>query len=208
MPTYGYTKITEGTDKKVASVQRVKGSDTVEEQSIVLSEGFVASYTVSVTTAITLATANNHLIQFMAGATNIVILRRLQVFQLAVASAAQACVFQLLRLSSAGTGGTSYTPRAKDPADSAADSTAMANITGASKGTEGNIIWTGVSNAWAAIPPAFAYGPLLELDFRDPRSKPPRIAAGTSNGLALKNITGVTTTPTVHIFAEVDEITY
>lgn len=199
-------QINEGTGKGIAHWERTKDVGTVQEQQVVLSEPFLAGYTVSVTTAITLATAGNHLLQLMAGANNHLILRRIQVWQLAVASAAQACVFQLLRLTTAGTGGTSYTPRKKDPADGVAEATAMANITGGSRGTESDILWTGVGYCFSAVPSV--YVPLVDLDFRDDHSKAPRAASGGTLGIALKNITGVTTTPTVHIFAEIDEIAW
>ena len=189
-------QINEGTGVFLSHWQRTKTSNTVNEAAVVLSEPYLASYSVSVTTAAATATANSHLLQIMAGALNRVVLRRLVVYQMVAAGAATAVNLQLLRLTTAGSGGTSFTPRALDPIDTATAATAQ--TLPSSKGTEGNILWTGVMNVAAS---AGVQQPILDLRWDDPRTRPPVIAAGTSNGLALKNITSLATA-TVHIYAE------
>ncbi len=191
-------QINEGSGPFLAHWQRTKTSNTVNEAAVVLSEPYLACYGVAVTTAASTAVANSHLLQIMAGNLNRVILRRLIVTQLANASASTAMVLQLLRLTTAGTGGTSFTPRALDPVDTATAATSQ--TLPSAKGTEGNILWTGVGNMLATAATA-AGAAVIDLRWDDPRSKPPVIAAGSSNGLALKNITAVAS-GTVHIYAE------
>ena len=196
-------QIDEGTGKYLHYVQRSIASNTTYTQAVALSEPYLPTGLIAVTTAVSLATANSHPIQIMAGPLNRVILRRLKVTLLAGSTtASQQAVFQLLKLTTAGTGGTSYTPRNADPADPAIAATAM--TLPSSKGTEGNILWT--ETGPVAIASNVAQPPVLDLDWtKDLRSRPPTSAAGTGNGFALKNITAVTT-GTVHISAEFDEV--
>jgi hypothetical protein len=194
--------IDEGVGAKLDHYQRTITSNTVNQARVVLAEAYAASYSVSVTTAVATATANSHLLQIVAGALNRVILRRLVVYQMVAAGAATAVNLTLVRLTTAGTGGTSFTARALDPIDTATAAAAM--TLPSSKGTEGNILWTGAMNVAAS---AGVQQPLLDLNWDDPRTRPPVIAAGTSNGLALKNITALATA-TVHIYAEFVELYY
>ena len=196
-------QIDEGTGKYLHYVQRSIASNTTYTQAVAISEPYLPTGTVAVTTAVSLATANSHPFQIMAGPLNRVLLRRLKVTLLAGGTTAgQQAVFQLLRLTTAGTGGTSYTPRNADPADAALAATAM--TLPSSKGTEGNILWT--ETGLVAVASNSAQGPVIDIDFtRDLRSRPFTIAAGTGNGLALKNITAVAGA-TVHISTEHDEV--
>lgn len=196
-------QINEGTGAYLDHYQRTITSNTVNQARVVLSEPYAASYTVSVTTAVSTAVANTHLLQIMAGSLNRVVLRRLQVSQIVNAGAETRCVFQLLRLTSAGTGGTSYTPAAVDPVDTATAATAM--TAPSAKGTEGTVLWTQARTIPDTALTNTTEPLLIDLDWRDPRTKGPVIAAGTSNGLALKNITAVATA-TVHIWAEFVEL--
>jgi hypothetical protein len=185
--------------KNLATFERTVGGQTVQDQRVVLAEAFLPTYSVSVTTAVSTATANSHLLQIMAGANKRVLLRRIYVTQLANAGANTSAVFQLLRLTTAGTGGTAFTPRQLDPADGNAEATAM--TLPSSKGTEGNVLWTGTGILLATAATAGS-DMIIDLDYRAGlRTKPPTIAAGTSNGLALKLITAVASA-TVHIYAE------
>lgn len=199
--TDSVVQINEGTGKYLSHVQRSQASNTTYTPQVIVSEPYLPTYGVAVTTAASTATANSHLIQIMAGPLNRVVIRRILVTQLAAAGAATAMVCQLLRLTTAGTGGTSFTPRALDPVSDVTPATTM--TLPSAKGTEGSILWTGVSNMLATV--AVAGGnPILDLDFRDPRAQPIVISAGTSNGLALKNITAVAS-GTVHIYVEFSE---
>jgi hypothetical protein len=187
MPS-GIVQVTEGSGKKLDTWQRTKGANTVEEQSIVIGEHPLAQYTVSTLTAVSLATANDHLVQIMAGSSNRLRIRRIEVSQMALATTAGINQFALYRLTTAGTGGTSITPQLVDPADSAAGATAM--TLPSAKGTEGALLWTGsvVCTQTVSATPAMNER-LLVLDFDGNRLKPIHVASGTSNGIALKNIT-------------------
>jgi hypothetical protein len=109
--------VNQGSDVAIRTYGR---SDSTYEWLQSLSEPFTATYTVCPTAAVSTATANSHLLQIMAGASNAVVLRHLLVTQLANAGAATVGQFELRRLTSAGTGGTAVTPGATDPGDAAA----------------------------------------------------------------------------------------
>lgn len=200
---YTYYNFTEGSGRKARSFQRTDGgANTVDEMAYVESEPPLLTYTVSSITAISIATANSHLLEIMAGASLHVWLRRLRVTQVAVANAAQICTFALYRLTTAGTGGTAITPQKSDPSDAAAGATAM--TLASAKGTEGSLLWAEARSLWSAVPTA-TNDVTLDWTFTTPRTKGIRVASGTSNGVALKNITAITTTPTVIVTAEICE---
>lgn len=176
--------------RKFHTNQRSNGSDTVEQYVQLTGEPYLATYTVVVHTAISAATANSHLLQIMAGSSLRVGVRRIRVTQFANGTT-QKNAWYLYRLTSAGTGGTSYTPSPLDPADSASGATAMSLPS--SKGTEGALIYTEsvLTHATAAT---VGLDPVLDVDFTRDRDKALWIAAGTSNGIALKNVTASTST--------------
>lgn len=186
--------------RKFHTNQRSNGADTVEEYVGPTAEPYLATYTISVTAAISAATANAHLLQIMAGASLRVGLRRLRVTQM-VNGTTQNNQMSIHRLTTAGTGGTSYTPAPHDPADSASGATAM--TLPSSKGTESTALWTGAVLTHATVT-TVGLNPILDLDWTRERGKALWIAAGATNGLALKNITGSAST-TVLITAEIVE---
>lgn len=186
--------------RKFHTNQRSNGADTVEQYVQVEGEPYLPCYTIPVTTAISTATANSHLLEIMAGASLRVGLRRLRVTQL-VNGTTQQNQWEILRLSSAGTGGTALTPSPHDPADSASGATAM--TLPSSKGTEGVAVWDGVVLTHATVA-TVGLNPILDLDWTRERGKALWIAAGAANGLCLKNITASATT-TVIITAEIVE---
>lgn len=171
--------------RKFHTNQRNNGADTVEQYVQLTGEPYLATYLITVTTPVSAATANSHLLQIMAGATYRVGLRRLIVTQIANGTT-QVNQWQLVRLSSAGTGGTSYTPRNVDNADPAAGATAM--TLPSAKGSEGFIPWTDtvLTHAVAAT---VGLNPIFDRSWGDPQTKTIWILPGTSNGIALKNIT-------------------
>jgi hypothetical protein len=147
-----------------------------------------ASYLVAAS-AVSAATANSHLLQVMAGGTNLVRIRRISLEQGANATTAAAMQLQVLRLTTAGTGGTAVTPRPANTADSASGATAMTLAT--AKGTEGVILIDTIVLMRQAI---LATGAQADRAFvweagRD--RGPIVIAAGTTNGIALKNVTAI-----------------
>lgn len=179
-----YVLIDEGADRKIRHFQRTDGSDTVEEQMVALTEPILASYVIQFA-GIAVSTANSHVCQVMAGASLRVGIRRIRIWQVANATGIARLQWRLFRLTTAGTGGSSITPAPSDPADSASGATAM--TLPSSKGTEGTqvshkrtLIHTTATTV--GLPDEFVW------DFSQLRTKARWIAAGTSNGVALKNI--------------------
>jgi hypothetical protein len=180
-----YVSFDEGTARKVRTFQRTDGANTVEEWMYAPSEPPLASYTI---TALNIAgvTADSHLLQVMAGASLRVGIRRITVYQRAAASTTRQARIGIYRLSSAGTGGSAITPDPLDPADAASGATSATLPTG--KGTEGvdvgglhnGIIQSTITNQ--------TVNPLFDVDFGRDREKALWIAAGTSNGIAIKNL--------------------
>lgn len=190
--------------RKTRTVQRTDGADTVEEWLQSDSEPFLATYTACNTTAIAVTTANSHLFELMAGASLLVGIRRIVVSQIVAATASTQCLFELRRLSTAGTGGTAITPSPHLAADGASGATFM--TLASSKGTEGVSLGEYVRLLHQTIA-TVGINPVLELDFTRSRSKALWIAAGTSNGIALKNVTAVSPA-TVHISCEFVEASW
>lgn len=185
-----FVNVTEGAGKKLAGDDYTDGANTVIDERVVLGEQkALATYTV-IATGQSTATANSHLIQIMAGASLKVRIRRIQLYQVAVATAAVLMDLRILRLTTAGTGGTALTPAPLDTSDSASGATAMIQPT--VKGTEGVTLWNGAAYMMQTIAASSpATEPIVDLDFDRPRSKPLIIAAGATNGICLKNITAV-----------------
>lgn len=203
MPGDSYLGWTDGVGRNLASNQRSVQSNTVEELKVVISEPYLPSYTIATTVAISTATANSHLIQLLGSTLNRVYLRRIYVTQLAGAGSTTQGVFQLVRISTAGTSGTTtYTPTALDPADGA---TAVVGLTlPTAKGTEGNILYTG-TGALFSTPSQAGDEAVLDWDWRETnRTKCPIVASGTSQGIVLKNVTAIASA-TVHITVEWEE---
>lgn len=199
-----YYEITEGSGTKIRTHQRVDSGDTVEEAMVAETEPILATYAICPTAALSTATANSHLLQIMAGASLRVGIRRIIVTQMVASGAATAGQYELRRLTTAGTGGTSITPNPVDPADSASGATAM--TLPSSKGTEDVLLDIRAGQLLATVAVA-GRGDVLTYDFTRSRTKCLWIAAGTSNGIALKNVTAIAS-GTVHITAEIVEASW
>jgi hypothetical protein len=186
----GIIQYTPGSGAKIHSFDRTIGANTVQGEVVILGEQYLAEYTTSTITPVSTATANSHVLQLMAGSSNRVRVRRIEVAQMGLATTAAFCQWAVYRLTTAGTGGTSITPQLLDPSDAAVSATSM--TLPSAKGTEGALLWSGATPMTQTISatPA-ATNPILTLDFDDTRRKPIHIAAGTSNGIALKNITAI-----------------
>lgn len=181
--------VTAGSGTKLHTFQRTIGANTVEQEVGLHGEPYLATYTVT-TAATSLATANSHTLHVMAGASLPVYLRSIRVYQAALATAAAISTWEIWRLSTAGSGGTAVTPAPLDTTDSASGATAM--TLASSKGTESTKLWSGTSQLIQTVGTggAGANSLLISHDWDwQLRSKAPRIAAGTSNGIALKQIT-------------------
>jgi hypothetical protein len=180
-------QFTEGSGKKVHTFQRTIGANNVEDEVVIAGEQYLASYILTAQ-AVGLGTANAHLIQVMAGASLRVRIRRIEVWQRVLATAAGFKEMQLTRLTTAGTGGAGVTANPLDPADAAAGFSCQ--ITPTVKGTElGILAWANPYFVQTAAASLSFPQPLFVWDFDRPRSKPLILAAGTANGIALKVIT-------------------
>lgn len=175
-------------DAKLHSWTRTIGANTVEESVTLAGEPVLATY--GVRSGASAATANSHLMQIMAGASLAVRIRRITITASARAATAFLCGFQIVRLTTAGTGGGAVTPSPFDTADAASGATAMVLPT--SKGTEGAIVWEEHNVFPSPTQVVFPQLPLVSVDFDLLRAKPLIIPAGTSNGIAVKNTTGGT----------------
>jgi hypothetical protein len=181
-----YVSFNEGTARKVRTFQRTDGATTVEEWMYAETEPVLDAYTVS---AVNVAgvTADSHVLQIMAGASLRVGIRRITIYQYSSSNTTRQVRFGVHRLTSAGTGGTAVTPLPLDPASGAVGATAMTLPTG--KGTE---ISGAVGGVHIGVIQSNSINqgsnPLLDIDFGYGRERALWIAAGTSNGICVKNL--------------------
>lgn len=177
--------VTEGAGKYLHTWQRSVSSVNREEQYVQLGEPALPTYTVMAT--VSTATTDSHLMQIMAGASAYVRIKAITVRQLVGADAATTTALYIIRLSTAGTGGTSLTPMAFDTSDTAS---ATAMTLPSSKGTEtgGGATVVGAAITLSAAPATGSWEWA-----QSPGAKPIIIPAGTTNGICVKIGTGVAT---------------
>lgn len=204
-----FVNMSEGSGKKAHTDSKTIGANSVHDEYVLMGEPFLATYSVDTASAGTSsATANSHLLQIMAGASLNVYVRRIQIFQLAVATAAAIDAIEIVRLSTAGTGGTAVTPSPRDTTDSASGAAGMTLPT--VKGTEGTFV-DRCTVQWIQTVGTQSGGSLAtllaDLDFDRLRGKALRIPAGTANGIAIKNPTA-RANATVIISAEIMEANF
>jgi hypothetical protein len=190
MPTRSNIPYTPGSGGKHGASQYTDGADTKLDSVEVLGEQHLAQYVFPGGTSISIATANDHVMEIMAGSTNNVYVRRILVYQSVLATTAAMGQFAIFTLSSAGTGGTAQSNVKMDSSDAAVGATGMALPT--VKGTEIGRIWLGSALLAQTAPTAGASTLLFDLSFDQLRGKSLRIAAGTSNGICFKNLTAHT----------------
>lgn len=185
-----FINVTEGSGKKIHHFSRTIGADTQHDEVVLVGEQYLASYTVSTITPVSTATANSHVLELHAGASLRLRIRRIEVAQMVAATTAAMCQWAIYRVTTAGSGGTTITPQLLDPADSAAGAVGRTLPTAA---TEGALLWTGTTAMYQTISatPSNYPQPFLLFDADGLRRKPIHVAAGTSNGIALKNITAI-----------------
>jgi len=195
-----FINLTEGSGKKAHAWDRTIGANTVLDEFVLPGEYPLATYTV-IATAISIATVNDHVVQIMAGASLNVRIRRIKIHQRGLTSGVTMGAFDLYRLTTAGTGGSSITPAKRNNADSAAGATAMSLPS--SKGTEG----VQVDRLDLAIiqTAPITTGPVLWE--QHPSTEPLIIPAGTSNGLAIKSVVAAATA-TVDVVVEIVETSF
>lgn len=128
--------VTEGSGKNLHTWQRSISSVNREEQVVLLGEPADPTYTASFD-AISIATASSHVIQLMAPVGVYVRVQKIVLWQYAAASTAAVGRIHVMRLTTAGSGGTTVDPQAFD-ADNTAGTTAQ--TLPSSKGTEGVLL--------------------------------------------------------------------
>lgn len=174
--------------KKIHFWDRTIGANSVLDEFALPGEYPLATYSV-VATGISGATSSDHLVQLMAGSSLNVRIRRIQLQQVGLMTTASEFSVNVLRLTTAGTGGGAITPAKYDTSDGAAGATAMSLPS--AKGTESTLldimrIWPIQTYATAGGTGSGSRDEMVQL----PNMKPIIIPAGTSNGLALKIQTG------------------
>lgn len=183
-------QVTEGSGKKLHTWQRTVGANSVEDEIVLPGLPAFATYSVPILN-VSLATANSHILQLMAGASLNVYVVRIRLWQSAAATTAAFASILLHRLTTAGTGGGVQTPAAHDPADAAAGAVGMTLPT--VKGTESTAPLRFM--AYLTQTPGAAGSQMLPIiDWEADKAglvKPMKIAAGTTNGLVIKNETAV-----------------
>lgn len=184
-------QVTEGSGKRLATgATYTENSQTVRDEKTIQGEPYLATYTV-LANSISAATANSHVLQIMAGSSLHVYLRRLVIYQSQVATTAALMVWDLFRLTTAGTGGGSTTPAPLDTTDAASGATGMTLPT--AQGTEGTRVFRFGAEVIQTVPTGGSGNAAILVDYTwdGLRTKCPRIPSGTANGLAIKNVTAV-----------------
>ena len=198
-------QVTEGSGKKLHTFQRTIGANVVEDEVVILGEQHLATYTTA-TGSTSAATAASHLLQLMAGAALNLYIRRVWIYQAAAITAAAIVPLTILRLTTAGTGGTVVGSVQLDNSDAAPGATAMTLPT--VKGTEGNTIGQVIDALPVQTLPTGGASLLLAFwDFSVLRSKAPRVPAGAANGICIKNPAAAAGL-TVHVTVEFVEANF
>lgn len=179
--------VTAGSGTLLHTFTSTIGANTVHAQFTMPDEYPYASYSVFAN-GISGATLNSHIIELMAGPSLNVRIRRIYIEQSANAGAVALFGINVLRLTTAGTGGTAITPGKYDTADSAAGATAM--TLPSAGGTESTVLLVGNVAARAAVGGGSEDSWEWE---QQPNTKPLIIPAGTSNGIAIKNVNAIAT---------------
>jgi hypothetical protein len=200
---YSSVNVTEGSGKRLNTWDRTVSSVLVQEQYVQAAEPAAASYWTIAYSGST-ATGAAHLVQIMAGSSLYVRIRRIAIMQKTAAGTAQVGEFDILRLTTAGTGGSALGINKADTADAAAGATAMSLPS--SKGTEG------LSVAFTSLLMSGSSTTVGTVDTRAewvaaPGTKGIVIAPGTSNGIAVKNNNAIAS-GTVTVVVEFVETSY
>lgn len=185
-----FVNVTEGSGKKLHGWDRVIGANTVIDEFTQLGEYPLACYTVTAD-GISAATANDHVLQIMAGASLLLRIRLYWIEQANLGGAAATVGFDVVRLTSAGTGGTAITPAKIDSADGAAAFTAMTLPT--VKGTESTRPGPRIRIPSVSAQPTNSAGPFVWPPIGNLRFKDIVVPAGTANGVALKATANIAT---------------
>lgn len=180
---------TEGSGKKLHTYDKVIGANTVHDEAVVIGEAPLPGFSANSPT-VSIATANSHVMQLMAGASLNLYVRRIMVYLAGLATTAVNAEFRLFRLTTAGTGGTSTSSPAWDTSLGGGGAAAMTLPT--VQGTEGSRMWIGDAQLTQTVSATPGKDSLLfDLLFDGAHLPALRVPAGTANGIAFKNVTAV-----------------
>lgn len=164
------------------------GGTTKEDKVVVSGEAYRSSYTALVTaSAVTPSAA--HMLAIEADGTNYIYITHMHMEQVALAGAATKMQMAGFRTTTAGSGGTASTARPLDTSTSAFGGLIRSIGT---KGTEGVQLLQARIDLLAAQPTTGLSRPLWSWDMEE-RTGPIKIGNGTTDGFALKVITGIAT---------------
>lgn len=177
--------VTEGSGKNWRTNQRTIDSSDVEDLRVVPAEPADPTFT-ALASGIATTTSASHLIFIQADGTNYTRIKRIYVEQVAAAGSSTLAQLQIIRTSTAGSGGGAITARPMDTADAY---TGTIQTLPSSKGTEGvtllqKRLW--LPNSIAAQPNSWEWV-AGEQDNR----KPIVIGVTSTDGICLKIVTGI-----------------
>lgn len=200
-----FVNVTEGSGKKLHAWDRSISGNTVLDEFVIPGEYPLASYVV-IGAAVSIATANDHILCCNAGSTLPVRVRRIWIEQSGNATTAAITSMQILRTTTAApTGGTAVTPAPLDTTDSAAGAAGRTLPT--AKGTESTLIFQ-VAMVWRqAVGTTTAQVDDYWEWVQKPGQKPIIIPAGTANGLVIKSTSAVAGA-TVNVGMEIVETNF
>lgn len=184
----GTISVNDSGSKLIRTNTRVVGGSTVHEEFGLLADPADAGYVCNGGLD-SIATANSHVLQLLAGGSLAVQLRRVLVYQSIAATTAALCLFDLWSVTTAGTGGTASTPFRLDNNDAASGAAGM--ILPTVKGTESRRLWRGAAMMMQTVPAAGGPLQLFDLNFDQPHIKPVVIPAGATGGVVFKNLTAI-----------------
>jgi len=168
-------------DKYLHTNQRTISSTAREDQYVLPGMGAYPTY-VAAAQITSIATADAHIIQVMGDGSNYSRIVAIRVEPVSATSAGYMS-FSVVRLSSAGTGGSSVTPAPFDTADTYAGG---AMTLPSSKGTEGATLYRGSLRLQTAATSTSAEDKWLWVP--SPLSKPLIFGSATSSGVCVKNL--------------------
>lgn len=180
---------TDGSGKNWESFQRTRSSTAYENMVVLVGEPAIPTFEV-IATGIATTTSASHLIFIQADGTLITRIKRIYVEQVAAAGAATLAQLQIVRVSTAGTGGGAITARGRDSADTYAGTIQTLPTV---KGTEGVTLLNkrmALSNvaATTAAPNSWEW-----LAQEREGQKAITIGPTATDGVCLKIITGIAT---------------
>lgn len=173
-------------DKNLHSWSKTVGANTVQDQVIVKGDAFSATYIASFANIAT-TTSSSHIVALEADGTNYIKIRRISLWQRTLAGVVNRLDTQVLRTTTASSAGSTITPAPVDTGDSAFGGVCRTLPTA---GSEGTILLRRPLTLFATAP-ITTHGEYQYVSRDD--AKPIVIQPATTNGIAIKIITGVGT---------------